>query len=302
MECNLESVTGNYSAVPMLSGARDRMMAYAHLSGGHEVYGFLVAPKSSTDGIVRHVVLAQNQHVSAAHAGISEAAAGESKAEMENLGYKPIGFWHSHGNGSVWHSGTDDANMEALLRSFAGNNEHRKATRNPNAQYIDYDHNAIVCRVNGSEVRLSLDRAGLGYENRFVGTDYMVVGGAPVLAVITTDLRVLVRNGPCALEAKDVRELRVSPAREEQVHITGLAYSVVVNSKGDAYAEMAVNNWCSVCEREETRINKNVKVNVIEGSSAPFSQEELLSELETRVAGFRRGKKWSILSAITDNS
>ena len=118
---DFERVTENITLIPKTKKTLDKILEYARLMGGSECYGYLLSPANINDGIVYNAILAPGQSVSGISARISGESAAAAKAEIQNLGYKSIGFWHSRGYGWPHHSGTDSGKLDSLLLSCAGN-------------------------------------------------------------------------------------------------------------------------------------------------------------------------------------
>ena len=301
MEQTLEETTNDFSAVPIIGGILSKIKTYAKIAGSSEIYGFLISPIDKEDGIVYDAILAKNQKVSAASASIDPTAAGVAKAEIENLGYKAIGFWHSHGGFGAWHSGTDDNNMNRLLRSFASNNERRFAKHYKNYRYIDADQGRIVYRTERFEIAVGLDKDDLSYESKLLGKDYLklINGSEDLVAVLTSDSKLLIKDGSSVIIARNPHVIEIRKPDLQEVRLIGVAYSIVVNSAGDSYAEMAVNKWCSLCEREEIDIKKRVNIKLIGSEVGDFSEEGLEKDLEERVVGFKTGGLMKWMRGIT---
>lgn len=296
----LRKITEEYGTIPILGSALKKMMAYARLAGSSEIYGFLLSPEDKNDGIVREAMLARNQHASSASAGLSSEAAAMAKADIENAGRIALGFWHSHGGFSVFHSGTDDHNLDALLGSFVGNTER---------EYLSVRED--LCRFNEKEqsVHYIADRR----ETIIYVKDLRIVEKRKNVPMnpnlkfvpffgLTKKGEMLIRDSENTYVIPEVRSVTVHDVQAKAFTTEGIAYSIVVNRAGDSYGEIGYNKWCSTCEREELSINRKVRLNVIPDSEK-INEKKLLSDLESSVQGFSRpgeGRhRW--MSAIIGN-
>jgi hypothetical protein len=285
-------VTDGFTAIPLAPGPLNKITGYARLAGRNEVYGFLLAPLDSSDGVIRDVLLARDQVAGPASAGIDARAAGRAKAEIEAMGCRAVGFWHSHGNLPVFHSTTDDANLEQLVRSLAGNNEQRRTIPSMNGFHVDSAAQALHYKIRAGEIVLKLAAGSIACHSQFLDEERIrAAGEGNIVLAITEDLKVLLQDGHHLIRAEEPRSIEIQRRPPEEVHLTGLAYSIVVNSRGDTYCELAVSRWCSFCDRSEVTIHKNLNLKTIETDNGEsVSDTELMIDLEERVRDFVAGK------------
>jgi hypothetical protein len=289
MTNSLKETTGNYIKIPILKSTFEKMKAYARIADASEVYGFLVAPNNSDDGIVRGALLAPNQFAGGASAGLESVDVGQVKADMENQGLKALGFWHSHGHFSVFHSGTDNRNGEDHYMSFAVNNEERIADESGQKIYID---EGMVVFHNGKiEICVKSDMPRFESRPRGKSLDNM-------LGVLTDDFKVILKYGENAIIIPDAQRIEVRKAKTGKCRIVGAAYSIVVNSRGEHYAEMAVNKWCGSCERDETEVKKQVDLEIIADGKASFDEDKLAAEIKQKVRGYGGRRTWGLKGII----
>lgn len=292
----MEHNTRDFSAIPITKNAAEKIRAYGVTAGRTELYGFLVSPVASRDGVIYDALLAKNQEVTGASGHLSGLAAVESKAEIENLGMKAMGFWHSHGSFGVFHSGIDNRNIGNLLMSFIGNTEEKEYSGQRQGFVPDYKNRQIVYRQKGLEFRFSLEDWFSGLDMKPVGEDYFNLAGEPdmqPLVVIARDkmgkLRLILKDDGGRIMASEPRTFETSAVKGENVKTKGVAYSIVTNAKGEFYGLLATNRWCSSCERDETETIEDAKFNVIEGE-VTFDKEQIKRDLEERVKGFGKQK------------
>lgn len=285
MENSLEKITENYTKIPINKSSMAKIKAYAQMAKNTELYGFLLAPKESNDGIVRDILLARGQNVSGAGGHLGGAAVGQSKTEIENLGCKAIGFWHSHANFGVFHSPTDNKNMETLYLTLAANNQEKKILEHKNIRYIDHEAGKLIYRIEGVEIALGLEKSEELSEKRYLAKEHLILAdGTELIAGITKDMRLFIRDLSVVIENGNLDSIEVRRYPGRQIQMVGAAYSIVTNNRGEEYGEIAVSNWCGVCQKEESKTYKDVKIDRVEdGISDIFSESQLAADIKERV-------------------
>jgi len=255
-----------------------KIQLYSNLvckKGNFECYGFLLNPKKEKNNIVYNAILAHDQIVSGGHATVHPEGIFKSKAEIENLGYDMIGFWHSHHSMGAWHSTTDDNNLEKLASSIAGNREILLVKNDPIKR--DFERNKFLIREDGIQVEIKspkaldnylVERKVLNPEINYMHTKknkfYLNLGGK----TISLDL------GEHTLTFKQ--------AKPEKLRSLGYAYSLVVSNK-DVYAEVCFKEICAVCEHRRLE-KKPIKLNVIEvPEDINYTETELKQEIKNKV-------------------
>ena len=134
-------------------GAFNKAMTYAKAIGqlagtGIECYGYLLKPADSLDNTVTDIFLAPNQTNQAAYVRVSAEGVYQSSQEIEPKGLMIVGWWHSHGTFSTFHSGTDVRNFEIVLHSIAP----RTMYKNEIGQYT-YNDQTKELLVNGTKIK-----------------------------------------------------------------------------------------------------------------------------------------------------
>ncbi len=290
MTYNLETVTGNYTKIPINKSSMSKIKAYAQMARDIELYGFLLAPKGSNDGIVRDILLARNQSVSEASGHLRGVAVGQSKAEIENLGYKALGFWHSHANFGVCHSPTDNENMDTLYQTLAANNQEKRTIEQENIRYIDQENGKLVYRIEGLEISIALEKSDEVSEKRYLGKEHLILSDSTeLIAGITKDLRLFIRDLGVVIENSNLESIEVRRYPGRQIQTIGAAYSIVTNNRGDEYGEIALSKWCGVCQSDEVKMYKDVEMDIIDdGIPDLFTESQLAADINERVKS-RRG-------------
>jgi proteasome lid subunit RPN8/RPN11 len=146
-----ETVASN--TYKITKGAFNKAMTYAKAIGqlagtGMECYGYLLKPSDGLDNTVTDIFLAPNQTNQSAYVRVSAEGVYQSSQEIEPKGMMIVGWWHSHGTFSTFHSGTDVHNFEVVLHSIAP----RTMYRNEKGQYT-YNAQTKELLVNGTKIK-----------------------------------------------------------------------------------------------------------------------------------------------------
>lgn len=280
----LEKNTENFSVIPICNNAFEKIKAYARLMDGCECYGFLMSPLEKNDGIVYDAILASDQEVSSSHAKISGAAALNMKEEMNDIGYKPIGFWHSHANFSAFHSGTDDKNLESLLSSFVVNTQETDLIEDRTRIGYFVDDSSIIVRQNGKEYVLKTENNDLSFRVEKQNKPY-----SELVFGMTKDSEFFLNTGKQTILLKQPANVEIRECRESAKTITGIGYSLVVNNKGERFAEIGKSYLCNSCNHLENEVRTG-KVKVVDDGKIVFSEQDLIADIEKRV------KNYSVIS------
>jgi proteasome lid subunit RPN8/RPN11 len=141
------------STFKITNGAFNKAMTYAKAIGqlagtGMECYGYMLKPSDSLDNTVTDIFLAPNQTNQAAYVRVSAEGVYQSSQEIEPKGMMIVGWWHSHGTFSTFHSGTDVRNFETVLHSVAP----RTMYKNEKGQYT-YNADNKELLVHGTKIK-----------------------------------------------------------------------------------------------------------------------------------------------------
>ena len=107
--------------------AFEKAYAYARLAVQKarrtiECGGYLIAPKGAQDRIATDSFLARNQDVSEGLFTIEAEDVIKAGKEINEMGYKVLGWWHSHGNLETFFSPTDDNGQRTVLNEICAFN------------------------------------------------------------------------------------------------------------------------------------------------------------------------------------
>jgi len=214
-----------------------------------ECGGYLIAPKDSGDRVARDAYLARGQIVGGT-GNMSYRLEGKdvirAGREIEALGCKVLGWWHSHGNYEVFHSPTDAANQMVVLNRIAPSNfvfEDRKLN------------------VKNLKMRVKDGKVFLFDEKRPSKMYQFEVDGDP-------------------------RRMSVAKMSIVERKKIGFAYSLVVNtleSGVNCYAEIAKRDLCNFC-RGSRDVSAPVGVKLFEGGEDfKLNIEEMKMEVRERI-------------------
>jgi len=88
-----------------------------------ECGGYLIAPKHDTGCIVKDIFFSDKQTVGKLDYSVDAKVDMDSIKEIQNRGYKIMGWWHSHANSIPFHSPTDDENFKKLYFAIFPHNK-----------------------------------------------------------------------------------------------------------------------------------------------------------------------------------
>ena len=276
---SLAALTKNYSSIPMHDVVREKIRAYARFAGSNECYGFLLGSPSEPLGVVVEAILAPDQTASGGHAGISAEVAAQAKAEIENQKMHALGFWHSHGNLTAFHSGVDDGNMNHLIFSFAGNSSENKYS-NEGMRGSKYHDGKIIIGMDTRILEIEQEDPEKGY---FVRP--LKQGEQPHSAVYGlefADNQVVVMNSQDCIIIPGVKVKMEIKAGSRLEMSEGIAYSVVVNNRGEEFSLIGVQRWCAGCNSLSQEVNR-AEIEQLHSGRAHYEESVLEQEIKERV-------------------
>lgn len=270
--------TAEIEKLAITQNTLNKIKAYSKIvceKSERECYGFLLNKKSENNHIIYNAILACEQIVSGVHAEIGPSGAFKSKAEIENLGYDAIGCWHSHHSMGAWHSGTDNQNLEKLVHSIAGNREIILIGNDPVKN--EFERNRFLIRESGIELEIksaepfnmyTVERKVLPAKINYIHTKdnrfYLSLGGKTISIPLGEHTLTFKKTEPQKLKS------------------LGYAYSLVASGE-KFYAEVALKEICSVCEKSHVT-KKPVKIEIIKlEEDIEFSEDEIREEINQKV-------------------
>jgi len=284
MKVKLQERTKDFKEIPITKGAFEKLKEYARISGSQECYGFLLTPQNKFDGVIYNAILAPNQKVSGASAGITGEAAAYAKAEIKNLGYKAIGFWHSHGTMNPHHSPTDDANMKHLLLSLASNVEEKYFAERKEG--LDIEGNDLVFRRGNLELKVSLTDEDFSCDIKPIRENYFQTieeCNSKPLILITENQTLIINDKKLRVMAKNPCSVQLKQNNGKTLGNVGVAYSIVFNKYGKHYEQIGISRWCNNCENLETEVSE-ARLNLsIPEQDISFRKSELEEEFREKI-------------------
>ena len=242
------------SQVYITSPALEKAYRYAELvcdvlKESLECYGYLITPKDTNDRVARDVYLAANQEASSAGVEVSGQGIIESGREIDKIGFRVLGWWHSHADFDTFHSSTDNKNMLKILNVIAPTN------------YI----------VGRREILLLNGQVGVRRKGKDV----------EIYDVNNPDRRITFNpNG------EDFDPELLSALSDVKVNMpvrVGFAYSVVVNARrGKPYCEIATKDYCGLCWEGDERSVKS-RLRIVDGPKVSMNKKEMSLEIKTKV-------------------
>jgi proteasome lid subunit RPN8/RPN11 len=275
--------------------AYEKAFAYARiiseLSGdlGTEITGYLVTPKEAKDRVVRDCYLINGQLAEPAEVKIQPQDIIQAGREIDEMGYRVLGWWHSHGDLKTFHSSIDVENQMTVLNAIAPfNYVIEKADKKLEDLKVYREGKDIVLserRDPGIKYRLTLDEnSGLTLANmqiemeKRVGFAYSLVVHGPKLKVRVPIVRK--KNTKNSL----IGFFHSSESDYEPVMVDGRPAFRIEHRDREIkpYAEIATRLNCDFCN-EMTEKSRDVDVRVFDKDNIDFDEEELFKEVREKV-------------------
>lgn len=254
--------------------AFEKAYAYAKLAvqkAGRtiECGGYLIAPKSAQDRIATDSFLAKNQDVSDGLFTINAEDVIIAGREIDKMGYKVLGWWHSHGKLRTFFSITDDSGQITVLNEIGAINyiAQKDEKEIGNLEVITEGRKIIMFDRRSPERKyeievkdpkdISIERLKFHQEKR-IGFAYGLVVNVP---------------GPWDWDSKSWR-------KKERKNMTNLIDNTDYQKR--PYAEIATRDLCGYCKNS---MDKSVVVDISILDSGDFKIDEatLMAEIEDRV-------------------
>lgn len=250
--------------------------------GSRECYGFLLAPKEKNDGIIYDAILACNQYVTATHGEVDLADVKETKKEYDQKGYKAIGCWQSHGEGEVFHSSTDNSNLENLIIEAGANcligekiEEYTKHSQN---------NKICLCLREGNEIEIDLEK-GYTYSGRSKHRANELSEPERSTIKFTFEkgrVYINIENASESINLTTNPEFLIRGKRQKQEDLKSIVYSLVVNTRKENYAEAGIVEWNNSAIKKVRKV-KDLKIKEVEVHDAVFFEDELRREVRGKV-------------------
>jgi len=210
-----------------------------------ECGGYLVASKDAKNRIATDAYLAKNQDVSSGTFVIRPKQIMKAGRELDEMGYKVLGWWHSHGYLDTFFSAVDEDGQMTVLNSIAGFNYITETDK----QYI----NDLEREVNNDRLVLT--------DKKNPGRKYEIITPGDPNKIEVAKLRI-------------INETKI-----------GFAYGLVVNNKRKnrkPYAEIATRDFCTQCKDLEDK-SRIVPVKIYQSERIWPNYDVLWDEVEERV-------------------
>ncbi len=229
--------------IPITKGALEKayMLCDAVKKVGkssYEWFSFLLAQKSDPECIIRDLLLVKGTLATMGHVTVPGEAHAQAAAEIKKINeeggtdYYSIGWLHSHGNGTTYHSDEDERNFLQLLNTVRFNTQQQVPVR------FELIESAISQRAENGQLILSgeqLEDAIVKYrippEDDFAGL-LVKYGLRP-----HSEHPHIEKNVPKEQFLNDL--LSLLNMTTEESSIVGFAYSIVVNEKREHNARLA---------------------------------------------------------------
>lgn len=246
-----------------------------------ECGGYLIAPKDSQDRIATDSYLAKNQDVSDGLFTINAQDVIKAGREINEMNYRVLGWWHSHGNLRTFFSPTDDNGQKTMLNEIGAINYITQKQRNEiQGPEVQIRGNKIIVfdkknpgkkyefEIKGNPNKISISNLGLESEKR-IGFAYGLVVNVP---------------GEQDYGLRTKRKIKKNKIEDI---ITG-------DYPKKPYAEIATRDLCSYC-RTSKEESVPVDVTVFENGEFEINEDELMKEIEERVRMKPKRKFFSFL-------
>jgi len=226
-----------------------------------ECGGYLIAPKDTQDRIATDAFLARNQDVSGGLFTIEAEDVIKAGREIDEMGYRVLGWWHSHGKLKTFFSQTDVNGQFTVLNEIGA---------------FNYITQREVKKVGNLEVRTE-NGEFIMFDKRNPERRYKVeVNGDP-------------------------NNISIANLEVQQDKRIGFAYGLVVNAKKrkkQPYAEIATRDLCGFCRSSQ---DKSVRsdITIFEAGDFIIDEKSLMYEIgekvkmKTKIWGFFRGGQYT---------
>jgi len=251
--------------------AFDKAFAYARIvcevaEDELECIGYLITPKNAGDRVVRNVFFARDQEISAAAVELSAQDVIKAGREIDSLGYRVLGWWHSHAGFGTFHSGTDDGNQMTVLNQIAPFNY---ISRIKERQIRDLETSV----VDGKTVLLDRKNPGVKYE----------LEGRTAFGLDIARLRIVEEERIGFAYSLVVNNNKKSFGSK----LIGLFGVKEKPAKPRPYAEIATREYCMTCNKCHDDSDK-ARVQFVNGPVEAIDEEAMRKEVKAKIKMPRR--------------
>jgi|GEM_PF-5029252 len=237
------------NTVRLTEYALNKAYAYANLTCENfnqslECGGFLIAPEKSKEHIATDVFLARDQEVSAGLFTVQAPDVIKAGREINEMGYKVLGWWHSHGTMSTFFSSIDDRGQMTLLNAISPINYFTESS--------EQTMNDLEIRTDGNKLIL-LDKNNL---NRRIEME---------------------ADDPAAIAIRNLKMIN----NQNVGFAYGIVVNVPRTEQRITYSELAIRDSCSSC-REFKDKSTVVPITLFE-DSRKVDKDILMAEVKERV-------------------
>jgi len=243
-------VNNGLDSIHITEYAFEKAHAYARLAvkkakGTIECGGYLIAPRDAQDRTATDSFLAKNQDVSDGLFTIEAEDVIKAGREINEMGYRVLGWWHSHGNLRTFFSATDDNGQRTVLNEIGAFN------------YVIQNEEK---EVGNLEVRAEDGR------------------------IVMFDRRSPERKYEIEIDG-DPSKISIAKLKLLQEKKIGFAYGLVVNNrkiKKEPYAEIATRDLCGFCRNSKDK-SVPVDVTLFDTGKVKIDEDALMAEIGDRV-------------------
>lgn len=238
----------------------------------HEWFSFLLASKCDSTYTVRDLLIVDGTKAEMGHVAVEGEHVAKAAAEVRKMNEKNgtdlyvIGWLHSHGGGTPFHSTEDAGNFVKVLNSVSLNTEH------PVYEELKLIESEVHRELAGGHVIISGQEAD---DARIT----FALPETPQLAALLTKYGMHKVPPPEAFVAE---MLDIMPMRTEEAIMVGFGYSIVVNDKKDTpYAEIGTVRTKTITGKKDTT-TRRTKLKLVPGD-LKIDRDELKAMVKARI-------------------
>ncbi len=255
---NIDNV--NYSKLRITRYAYNKVKGYASAAcdvfkENIECYGYLINPIEQKDSIVTDAFLGIDQKVINTECNLDAESNTKSLNKISEMGYKTLGWWHSHGNMNPFHSDIDDKNFDYVYKFVFSNNK------------ITLNEKGDLLISNPTKINYKEDESG----------NYIIISKGEYSDSIRINLRNKLKDEEFFLKENQMKDITCN-----KYNGLSIAYSLVVNkylSKG-YYAEVALR----FSKDKDVTINKDAELYEMSSDKLYPNEDKIKKEVKERIS------------------